>query len=356
MTKNHVIWVGVAAFLALAWVCIRYRAPMIESDVETLAQARLFAEGLDTVKARAWGRRIILEGEVGSQRERKLAIEKVAGLRVVGKVVDAIQVRKSPKNDAAPGSDTQGADMQTPYLLLLTYDGSTLSFEGAMPGENANDFLEKAAIVSGFQDTNFEKLEIRPNPPGNWSIAVLALMEAMVQLEHGEALLKAGQWQLIGKAAHAGKKRQAEVATEFLQAGFEGKMRIELTLSQQAKVCQEKLDRILAANTIPFESSLAGLTPVGMDIVEKLFREMEACPSVDFQVVGRTISKGSKLEELEHTQSMAETVMAELVSLGIDPTRISAQGMGTAYPIEAADAPPGSSERRIEMIVLENAP
>jgi len=352
MTKTFVFSVGVVTFLALAWFCIHRRAPIIEADVKSLAQARLFADGLDTVQVRASGRTVTLDGVVAHEGERKLAIAGVAGVRGVGKVVDDLELL----NSRAANAGIAEAELDRSYQFWMQFDGETLRFEGTIPEDATARTLDEVARDSGFKQTDLEKLETRANPPQHWTSDISTMIRALAHLERGEALLAEDRWQLIGAAAHAGKRRQAEISLEFLKGGTEGQCRIDLLISKPGLVCQENIEKLLAEGELEFEDGFSALTDQGDQTVRSLFQQAQECHGMQFQVIAISLFNHLAPGEMKITQIMAKTIRDELVALGMAPGRISSMGLGTPYPAHFAQSSEDDSERLIYIDVMENSP
>ena len=88
-------------------------------------------------------------------------------------------------------------------------------------------------------------------------------------------------------------------------------------------------------------------------LVEYLKRHAETMVKID----GHTDSKGSSDYNLNLSQMRAEAVRTFLITNGISPQRISAQGMGEDYPVATNSTAAGRQQnRRVEVSITESPP
>jgi outer membrane protein OmpA-like peptidoglycan-associated protein len=72
-------------------------------------------------------------------------------------------------------------------------------------------------------------------------------------------------------------------------------------------------------------------------------------PDLNIEIRGYTDSIGEEDYNIQLSQRRAESVMAYLISRGIDPVRLTAKGYGSANPVASNDTPQGRAKnRRVE--------
>jgi outer membrane protein OmpA-like peptidoglycan-associated protein len=104
---------------------------------------------------------------------------------------------------------------------------------------------------------------------------------------------------------------------------------------------------------ITFETDSATLTAQGRAVVENVAGILKAHPTVRVRIEGHTDSTGTPDRNLALSQARAETVRATLVSLGIDPARMSTAGFGATRPLVPDTTPANQAiNRRVEFVVL----
>ncbi len=80
---------------------------------------------------------------------------------------------------------------------------------------------------------------------------------------------------------------------------------------------------------------------------------MQQHTDLKFSVEGHTDSDGNDELNMELSQKRAESVMAEMVSLGISADRLQAKGFGESMPITGNASPEDkANNRRVEFVKL----
>ncbi len=89
--------------------------------------------------------------------------------------------------------------------------------------------------------------------------------------------------------------------------------------------------------------------------LQNIFEVFKAFPKVKAKLGGYTDNTGNAKSNLTLSQKRADTVVAELVKMGIDSTRLEAEGFGDAHPICPANDTPACrrQNRRISLRVTE---
>jgi len=76
-------------------------------------------------------------------------------------------------------------------------------------------------------------------------------------------------------------------------------------------------------------------------------------PDLKFEVDGHTDNSGNAQHNMELSQQRADAVKKQLVSMGIDASRLTTKGFGDTKPISTNDTPDGkSNNRRVEFVRL----
>ncbi len=132
---------------------------------------------------------------------------------------------------------------------------------------------------------------------------------------------------------------------------------------QQAKAKLKELEELNAKETsrglvltlgdVLFESGKARLLPGAERTLDKLVTFLEENPKRKVLIEGHTDNIGSTTYNLDLSLRRAEAVKQALISKGIDPERIMAQGYGESYPVASnADAAGRQRNRRVEIVIL----
>lgn len=101
-----------------------------------------------------------------------------------------------------------------------------------------------------------------------------------------------------------------------------------------------------------FETSSATLKPDSDEQLKNIAEILKAYPNVEIKIGGYTDNTGNPQFNLKLSQERADSVMSELVALGIPANRITATGYGEEFPVVANDTPENRAmNRRIDIRV-----
>jgi outer membrane protein OmpA-like peptidoglycan-associated protein len=103
-----------------------------------------------------------------------------------------------------------------------------------------------------------------------------------------------------------------------------------------------------------FETGSAELQATSREQLLNVAAVLKAYPSVELKIGGYTDNTGSAAANLRLSQSRADNVRKELISSGIEPDRLEAEGYGSGHPIADNSSSEGRAKnRRISMRVTE---
>jgi outer membrane protein OmpA-like peptidoglycan-associated protein len=103
-----------------------------------------------------------------------------------------------------------------------------------------------------------------------------------------------------------------------------------------------------------FASDSATLEPVSHEQLSNVAAILKAFPKVKVKLGGYTDNTGDPTANLKLSDDRAKNVMAELVKLGVDPSRMEAQGYGDEHPVGDNNSEEGRQlNRRISLRVTE---
>jgi len=103
-----------------------------------------------------------------------------------------------------------------------------------------------------------------------------------------------------------------------------------------------------------FDTGKATLQPASQEQLTNIAAILKAYPQVKIRIGGYTDNTGDPSANLRLSEDRANNVMAELVRLGIDPTRMSAKGYGEENPIADNSTEEGRQKnRRISLRVTD---
>jgi OOP family OmpA-OmpF porin len=243
-------------------------------------------------------------------------------------------------------------DLQWPGLKVAALMAAALLASCAT--HNASLEQARASYDRARQDANIARY------------APVALSEA------GETLSRAEQASGRDEVTHLAYLAQRKV--EIAEATAQGKMaenqaqgllsrRDKLLLEQRNREVQELQGQLtdlqskmterglmITLGDVLFETGRAGLKPGAQQRLINLVRFLLDHPDRKVSIEGHTDNRGSESYNMGLSQRRAESVRAFLIRSGVSPERISAEGLGEAYPVASNDTPAGRLQnRRVEI-------
>jgi OmpA-OmpF porin, OOP family len=101
-----------------------------------------------------------------------------------------------------------------------------------------------------------------------------------------------------------------------------------------------------------FDTNSATLQPSSQEQLQNIANIMKAYPAVHIRIGGYTDNQGDAAANLKLSQDRADSVMQQLVTMGVDPTRLDAKGYGEDHPVADNTTDTGRAmNRRISMRV-----
>ncbi|MBD2756382.1 OmpA family protein [Spirosoma sp. BT704] len=115
---------------------------------------------------------------------------------------------------------------------------------------------------------------------------------------------------------------------------------IEDTSKPVDKTTWFNFDRLL------FDTGKATLRPESQEQLTNIAAILKEYPNVHIKLGGYTDNTGSAEVNKKLSQERADSVMGELIRLGIDKSRLEAEGYGPEYPVASNDTEAGRAENR----------
>ncbi len=130
------------------------------------------------------------------------------------------------------------------------------------------------------------------------------------------------------------------------------KMAAEMERIQDLEVQRQQAEnelKVIVNNRILFDLDSAVLRPAALPTLNEMAEVLNRYPKARVIVTGYTDSSGEEEHNLELSQRRARSVANYLISRGVDPSRITAVGLGESDPIDTNQTPEGrQNNRRVE--------
>ena len=104
---------------------------------------------------------------------------------------------------------------------------------------------------------------------------------------------------------------------------------------------------------ITFDVNKADIKPESMGTLNEIAKMMKENPAIKLEIGGHCDSDGDDASNLKLSQSRAEAVRNQLISMGVDGSRLTAKGYGETKPIAPNTTFEGKAKnRRVEFTKL----
>jgi OOP family OmpA-OmpF porin len=183
-----------------------------------------------------------------------------------------------------------------------------------------------------------------------------------------------GAWALVAFLTHPGERNVALNTPEPNAVGTSGTVNREpprelpggVTLRFPANGTEVKLlsfiqggapvtnDRWFEFDRLNFETDSAVIRPESRDQMRNIATILRAYPATRVKIGGYTDNSGSPDANRQLSQARAEAVRDALEGLGVDPSRVQAEGYGDQHPVADNNTAEGRAKnRRVAILVTQ---
>jgi outer membrane protein OmpA-like peptidoglycan-associated protein len=147
------------------------------------------------------------------------------------------------------------------------------------------------------------------------------------------------------------RSREANVAVAQRDQAAQQAANLQAEVDQ-LKATQTNRGLVLTLGDVLFDTGRATLNPGAAMKLDRLASFLNEHPDRRVQIEGFTDSVGSDAYNQDLSERRAESVKAALVNRGIDPSRVSTEGYGKAYPVANNNDSGGRQlNRRVEVVI-----
>ena len=110
---------------------------------------------------------------------------------------------------------------------------------------------------------------------------------------------------------------------------------------------------LIELNDRNFDYNKATIKPESMGELNRIVTMMNQHPELKFEIGGHTDADGDAAYNLKLSQQRADAVKAQLISMGIDASKLTSKGYGKTKPIADNSTDEGkANNRRVEFVKL----
>jgi outer membrane protein OmpA-like peptidoglycan-associated protein len=208
-----------------------------------------------------------------------------------------------------------------------------------MPGLSFND----GSINWTLGDVDYpEALHVNYKYPMQWHHVAIAINKTV-----GKVYVD--QFRVVNVNNLTGKPNNVTIHVDGYENSFVKNIRIAAGgINIYKKVTT---DAKIVMHGILFDVDKTTLKPESMGSINQIYGLLKKDPSLKFEIDGHTDNTGSAEHNMTLSQQRADAVKTQLVSMGIDASRLTTKGFGDTKPIDTNDTPEGkANNRRVEFI------
>lgn len=244
----------------------------------------------------------------------------------------------------------------SPFTFGASVDDAAITLEGFVPSEDARTTIldDLSALYPGREVT--ETLAIAEGAPEGFLETVQAGLRSLGRLAVGRLAISGSEARISGDAFYDGSRES--VASDFSTTApqaFDIASDIGVLDPPQAIrpfACQVQFRRLLAGNTIRFETGSASINTLSNGLLDRLVRVLQSCPDATVEIGGHTDAQGSDDANMTLSEARAQSVSDYITNAGIPEGRLIAVGYGETDPIADNETEEGRAQnRRIEFTV-----
>ena len=279
--------------------------------------------------------------------------------RVVGELSNAL-----PDVFALQAVLTEAADATEAgppeFSATLSPEGA-VQVRGRVPDTLINTTVESFSHAQFGRDNVTMGTRITDGLPGDWTVRILAGLEALSMLESGSILVQPALVTVSGKTGST--SATADISRLLIEKlGQAATFKIDVVYVEALdpvaglptpQECVQQIAVVTDQRKITFDPGSASLSAEAQPVVDDIAEILKRCPTVSVLVAGYTDSQGRDQMNLELSQGRADAVLEALQSRRIPVAEFESIGFGEARPIADNATETGrEANRRIEFTLI----
>lgn len=242
------------------------------------------------------------------------------------------------------------------FTATLSPEGM-VQLRGRVATEQERSIVESFAKAHFGVDKVYPAMRLDPELPLDWSVRMLASIEALSQLANGTALVQPDLVDISGATGHEDASAEiSRVLSEKLGEAQEFHVHVNYVeaLDPAAALpspeeCVANIEAAMSEQKINFAPGSSNIELASSKTVDKIAEILKGCPDVAMEIGGYTDSQGREEMNKALSQRRAEAVLTALLARRVLTSNISAHGYGEENPIADNGTEEGrEANRRIE--------
>lgn len=254
-----------------------------------------------------------------------------------------------------------GIEGPADFTAVLAKDTGRIELRGRLTDDRLRAAVDSYARAEFGSRNVYLATRNDPDLPDGWPMRVLAGLEAMAELEHGNLTVRADTVEVRGVTGKpAGKARISQILSDKLGQGKS--FRVDVTYDKELdplaalptpQECVQDVGDVLARRKIAFTPGSAEIDGSAGPVMSALAEVLKDCATVQLEIGGHTDSQGSEGGNLALSQARAEAVLLALQGRQVDVANMVAKGYGEAVPLADNVTDAGrEANRRIEFTLI----
>ncbi|WP_170332537.1 OmpA family protein [Ruegeria arenilitoris] len=240
-----------------------------------------------------------------------------------------------------------------------------VQMRGRIGDETTRDMVDSYARAAFGSEQVHTATRIVSDLPADWSVRVLAGLEALAQLHNGALIVTPDSVSVSG-VSHD-KDAKARIAG-MLSDKLGDAQDFDLAITYQEppepedalpdpELCETQIADVQGSSKIAFEPGSATVAADSRDTLNQIAEILRECGPIRMEIQGHTDSQGREEMNQQLSQARAQSILNELRGRRVPTSSYSAVGYGETQPIADNDTEEGREEnRRIEFRLIRPEP
>ncbi len=254
-----------------------------------------------------------------------------------------------------PDRERGPADPSPPTFKAVRSEDGAVRMRGDLVSDELHDkTLVLAEAHFGFESV-VDETEPRADLPPGWSARVIAGLEALGRLQHGQLEVTEDVIHVIGTSAsetveddvrEALAARLPDATDTLLELWVSEELAVDQVIALPGELCAEQISLMLEGNQILFPPGETDIADESLAAIDGIAEVLKQCPGAKFEIEGHTDSQGRESSNMAISQTRADAVVTALLERGVDMVFLYATGYGESRPIADNDTEEGRARNR----------